>query len=81
MKKNNALIWRESVYKNDFVCTCGHKLYNVDEDELDAVIFEDTKGVYCPECNSMVAIITTVEEDTPKGLQGDYNEYCKKKMS
>ena len=62
-----AIIWRKSVYDNDYVCRCDKKLmengevcddmlYDLEEDEL-----------ICPDCKWNVAKYTTVEKAYASG--------------
>ena len=64
-KIKNAIIWRESVYNNDFVCSCGKVLFENNQLPGDLLYdnFEDL--IVCPNCRKVVARVTT-EEDAIK---------------
>lgn len=69
--KKNAIIWRESVYHNDFKCKCGKVLFannNVVEDVL-----YDTENdlLICPKCLKVVAKITTEKEAIKTAFRGE----------
>lgn len=77
--KQKAIIWKESVYKNNFVCPiCGNKLFDVNKNEL----VEDNVGfiphfennILCMKCHNFVAIIKEIDGNGEIGLQGKYDE-------
>lgn len=74
----DALVWRESVYKNNFYCQCGNKLYDIEKsyDENSENIKKKNNHLYCPKCDRNVAYITKVPKDriTSK-LMGNINEF------
>ena len=77
--KKTAIIWRESVYKNDFRCNvCKAALFNADTKTVkdEVLIDETTNLMYCPDCKNLVARIQeiTVTKDI-KGLQGNWDKY------
>ena len=68
--KANVFIWRESIYKNNFVCSCGEELMR--DGELNNTILYDEKRrmLVCPRGKKNVAIVTKepieVASDTVK---------------
>ena len=57
----NAIIWRESIYLNDFKCKCGKQLMN-DNKLVDDILFDEKREMFiCPECLRDVAKLTTEE--------------------
>lgn len=75
-----AIIWRESVYKNRFICKCGRKLAddngNVNGDTLVAKYINDTEYLHCPKCKNAVAYITKIDApENMSGLQGNIEDF------
>lgn len=70
--KRDVLIWKESIYKNHFVCKCGEKLADKDTGEPVAdlpCLQSPTQLVgICPKCQE--AVFVMVCEDLPKELKG-----------
>lgn len=59
MKK--TIIWRESIYHNNFTCKCGKQLMK-DEEILDDVLYDESrKELVCPNCYLVVGKETTLE--------------------
>lgn len=54
-----AIVWRESIYHNDFKCNCGKELMIDNELSKDILYDEKRKRLICPNCLKDVAIITT----------------------
>lgn len=77
--KKTAFIWRESVYKNHFICKCGYKLANdkgYPGEHVLAGKVNETEYLFCPECELAVAKLTEI--DAPEdmtGLQGDFGKW------
>ena len=79
--KTTAIIWRESVYKNNFVCSCGYEFMK--DGELAETMLYDTaqKMLVCPRCKKRVAMIVddyeTDDENIVEGradnLRGHWN--------
>lgn len=75
MKK--AVIWRESVYKNDFRCNvCKEKLSNNGVPSEEILSDEEGRVLYCPTCRNCVAYVKDIEIDLPSGLYGNWKEFC-----
>lgn len=77
--KAPIIVWRESVYKNDFKCNnCGLDLMK--DGEMNQNILSDRQGKYlfCPRCKNMVAMVKGEMEvpDETEGsiLGGKWNE-------
>jgi len=69
--KVTAIIWRESVYKNDFTCSCGYDFMK--DGELAETMLYDTKQkvLVCPRCKKRVAkIIENYETDDKNIVEG-----------
>ena len=68
-----AIIWKESIYKNDFKCdSCGELLSNEnglpnDNTGFDANPYQPQDILYCCSCKEPVAIIREYEGDLPPG--------------
>lgn len=59
MKK--AIIWRKSVYDDDYVCRCGKKLM-INDDPVNDLLFDtSTQQLICPDCMWNVAKVTTYD--------------------
>ena len=86
--KKTGYIWRESVYKNGFKCSCGRLLMK-DGKPINVIashaIGDDSDDTYlfCIGCNKSVALIKEVEvpDDTDRQMMGDYNEFMKGRRS
>ena len=66
MKAMMAIIWRESVYKNGFKCSCGNQLMTDGKIERDVLYNPHDKILICPKCHEVVAMIKDdVEVDDP----------------
>lgn len=76
-----CLIWRESVYHNNFRCNiCGTNVAKDSGEPLDTTLF-DMMGnfIVCPKCYNPVAVEQTVDvSEDVEGLQGSYDEFRKK---
>lgn len=81
MKKKNivpAIIWKESIYKNNFKCKCGAKLADnsgVPTNNLGGSA-EDTEDnrLFCMKCKNLVAVERYVPIDVGEGshLMGNW---------
>lgn len=79
--KKTVYVWRESVYKNGFHCSCGKTLFEHGE-PADGVTVDEIGYLYCGNCGKCVARIQTVEmkpEET--GMMGSYEEYLSRRRS
>lgn len=68
--KAPIIVWRESVYKNNFKCNkCGLDLMK--DGELNQTIRTDKGGkrLYCPRCGNGIAVITG-EIEVPDETEG-----------
>lgn len=68
----NAIIWRESVYKNNFrCCTCGTVLAENGQPTDNAGFNADTSQrqdiLYCCKCKTPVAVLKYYKGDLPPG--------------
>ena len=82
--KQPAIIWRESIYKNNFTCNCGEKLGSDEGDPIpDMLMDEEESYLVCPKCMKTAARLEMVElpEGTTEKLQGDWLEYIKRTKS
>ena len=60
MKDNRtAIIWRKSIYENDYKCKCGMTLYANGKVSDDVLVSDNS--LYCPICGWCVAKLTTIE--------------------
>ena len=81
-KKYTAIIWRESVYKNDFKCWCGYKLFDPKKPTLSKALWEEDGLLSCPKCGLLVGKTHEIEDikDMP-ALMGSWPEYEKRKAN
>lgn len=76
-----ALIWRKSVYQNNFKCNqCGEQIANEDGEPRDDAPFSLMGNtLHCPKCLNPVARMETVNvSEDIEGKQGDYEEFKRK---
>ena len=85
--KKTAWIWKESIYKNGFKCSCGNLLMKDGEPcgMIEPVPIPDTREAriaICAQCGNQVVQIAEadVSEDA-KMMQGDYNEWLENQRS
>ena len=69
--KKNAIIWRESVYKNDFTCGCGKVLFENGNVVNDVLYDPQSDLLVCPNCLKVVAKITTEKEAAKSAFRGE----------
>lgn len=87
-----TIIWRESIYKRDFVCKCGAKLFDTRTNRVtDNVVVDATKvddkelDLFCVKCGLRVAKSKDIDEKyvTEKEkfdvLNGNINDWIAKK--
>lgn len=55
--KQPAIIWRESIYNNDYVCRCGKVLMDKGKLCEDMLVDVDTMELICPQCKLNVALL------------------------
>ena len=59
MSKNKiAIVWKKSIYDNNFSCSCGAKLWDIDKNEETENLGVDEKTMtdcYCMKCKNLVA--------------------------
>lgn len=62
--KRQGLVWRKSVYDNNFICKCGEKL-----GPQPLNLIPDHMGVFlhCPTCG--MAVCYTVEVEVPENIK------------
>lgn len=61
----DAIIWRKSIFENDYVCRCGKKLMSKGKIAKDIV--EEMNYLICPSCNYLVAKLSTIEDAEKEG--------------
>ena len=69
--KKNAIIWRKSIYDNDYICRCGKTLFKDGKFTKGIMIIPDADIVICPNCKWNVARITTEEEASKTAFRGE----------
>ena len=61
----NAIVWRKSVYDNDYKCSCGKILFEKGDLISDVLIDISNDAIICPKCMKVVAAIMN-EKDAKK---------------
>jgi len=82
--KKTAIVWRESVYKNDFRCNnCKKKLAD-DGVPIETALLvapdypqKDQDTLICGDCKNPVAIMSLVETDLEGGMYGYIGDFMK----
>lgn len=77
MKAMMAIVWRESIYKNGFKCSCGKQLVTDGKIERDVLYNPHDKLLFCPECHNLVAMLkgeVEVKDDDETMLKGEWTE-------
>lgn len=71
-----TFIWKESIYKNSFRCSCGNQLADpqTGEPEGHVLVDEENRIIYCDRCHQPVCCFGEIETDLPAGLHGDINK-------
>lgn len=64
-----AIVWRESVYKNDFKCSCGFPLMTEGTINRDVLYNPHDKLLICPKCQKVVAKLKGEMEVAVEGTQ------------
>ena len=64
---SKAIVWRESIYMNNYLCKCGKKLWSDGDAAGDLLVDIDNGGMYCPECGWLVAYLTTEDQAMKDG--------------
>lgn len=85
MYKYNIIIWKKSIYGNDFKCKCGRELANMNGQPNDGILLvPETRALICPKCGNIAGTVNELETSEPiddtKPLQGDFNEFVKSRM-
>ena len=78
------VVWRESVYKNEFRCLCGAFLADVDGSHYEDNVFAEKLGfrtyLHCKECLKPVAYLETADlPEDMEGKQGNINDYYERR--
>lgn len=84
--KRQAVVWKESIYKNRFRCSCGAKLADANglNFEDHCLIGENEFRVYlhCSKCLKPVAYLTHVNvSENEGGMMGNINDFERKTMN
>lgn len=79
MKEKKAVIWKESIYTNNFTCPiCGSKLFDAAKNEFieenTEFVPPDKDKVCCSKCGNPAAIITEAPSGFEPGLYGKWDE-------
>ena len=80
-RPTTAIIWRQSIYENEFKCKCGYKLYKPVKNKLDRDVIVDFTNalLYCPKCGWVVGkMVYMGETDMEPGLYGLWSDFEKK---
>lgn len=64
-----VIVWRESVYKNDYICRCGKKLFEGKNIPDDMLFDTETDELICPECGWNVARISSFEKASKEAIR------------
>lgn len=75
-----AIVWRESIYNNDFICSCGNRLAENDGTLKDELVKGDDNYAYCRKCGLPVALIRIIDTDL-SGKQGSWDDYERNRRS
>lgn len=75
--KQTAFIWRECVYKNNFMCKCGTPLADFGGNPQEDILFMPKENLLlCPHCGQIVAKVKEIEvEVVMSGKQGDWKDF------
>ncbi len=87
--KGRAFVWRESIYKNNFICSCGYHCSRdgsgEPNDDVQVMIGKtDKEGLlFCPKCHNLIGRYFTLEIDEKElkngNMLGNYDEYVRRK--
>ena len=79
--KMMGFVWKESIYKNSFKCSCGNQLADPDtgNPEGHVLVDEETRVIYCDRCHQPVCCFGEMESDLPPGLHGNIYDAFKPK--
>ena len=77
--KKLGFIWKESIYKNGFKCSCGNQLADLETGEPKGYVLvdEESRVIYCNKCRSPVCCFGEMETDLEPGLHGNIEEAFK----
>lgn len=69
--KAPVIVWRESVYKNGFKCSCGYPLMAEGKIDRKVLYNPHEKILICPECQKVVAMLKGEMDvdDNAEGMQ------------
>ena len=74
--KKIITIWKESIYKNNFTCSCGNQLADPETGEIKGYVLTDEDGrCWCNECNQPCCVAREAETELENGMYGDINQY------
>ena len=82
IEKYTAYIWRESIYKDNFSCWCGYKLFDAKKGLPSKDLIEKDGLLTCPKCGLLVGKVMEIED--VKGLPtmgGAWSDYEKRKAN
>lgn len=82
--RKEVFVWKESVYKNRFICKCGNRLADPDGSNVDMLIenYGFRRYCYCKKCANVVAYLKLMEiPEDEHGLIGNITEYERRKMN
>jgi len=68
-----VVVWKKSIYDNDFVCKCGAKLFHKEDFLLTdyvGYLDEDPNKLFCRHCMTPVAVIRLYNGTLPEGTIG-----------
>lgn len=70
-----VIVWRESVYKNDFKCSCGYQLMTEGKIDRSVLYNPHEKILICPECQKVVAMLKgEMEAEEGTHMKGKWME-------
>ena len=67
----NAIVWRESIYKNDYKCSCGKVLFENNDIAKDVLVDVERDELYCPNCMKRVAVLMNEKEAKKVAFRGE----------
>ena len=78
-RKATGFIWKESIYKNKFTCSCGNELANPETGKPKGYVLYDPEWniIYCNRCMTPVCFFGEMETSLSPGLHGHIEDYLK----
>lgn len=74
--KKTAIIWRKSIYDNDFKCRCNYKLINEHGTPKSDILVDMTSDMlFCPLCKWNVAKVEFIKVDKDEDLGGNWDDF------